>query len=137
MTASKDWTRRHADPLATKQRWYCWCDAKYKATWGQVIEMRTTGGKLLYAKTECPPAHVLDVRAMHVEQTIAMNVRSATELFDLIPKHLPTASGGILVPNEEAKQWGHDNRFRVIDLATLDAMPFYNCLLYTSDAADE
>ena len=38
---SKLWARRHADPLASQQRYKCtWCSAEYKSWMGVVIEIK-------------------------------------------------------------------------------------------------
>ena len=51
------------DPLAEKQKWYCWQGRKYKANWGQVVEFMTVGGRLMYAHAtespSCCDCHVL------------------------------------------------------------------------------
>ena len=40
VTLSNWWKKKHENPLATGQKWYCpSCDAGYKTRWGVIIEM--------------------------------------------------------------------------------------------------
>ena len=83
MMPSKVWNTKHPDALATGQSWYCWRWRKYLASWGVVIEMMTLSGELLYARADCPPTDVLDIRAMKIESE--MPDATAEEIYNNIP----------------------------------------------------
>jgi hypothetical protein len=44
LICSKDWDRfNQSNPLATGQRWYCKCGARFMTRWGQVVEVQHHG----------------------------------------------------------------------------------------------
>ena len=57
MVISDMWDRRHEDPLAVNQRWYCKiCTAKYKTTLGVICEMVHPRPQIAaYVLAEHPP----------------------------------------------------------------------------------
>ena len=67
VTPSKTWDRKHEDPMAPKQAYYCHVNHKYNASWGQLIEMRTLSGNMLYSWAQIPGCHIQDIRALKIE----------------------------------------------------------------------
>ena len=73
---SKLWPRKdEEDPLAEKQKWYCWQGHKYKASWGQVVEFYTVGKRLLYAYATIPSGNIQDIRAIAIQEKSARRPR--------------------------------------------------------------
>jgi len=66
--SSKVWGLKHADAMAEKQQWYCWCGKKYEPKIGMLVEVMTVGGKFFHCRTDCPPTDILDIRAMKFEK---------------------------------------------------------------------
>ncbi|MFM7987596.1 MAG: hypothetical protein ACKPKO_50605, partial [Candidatus Fonsibacter sp.] len=99
MMPSKLWKRKFPDALATGNYWYCWCNRKYCASWGVVIEMMTLSGELLYVRADCPPTDVLDIRAMKIESE--MPNATAEEIFDKMPI-IPPQHSEMVVPHPMA-----------------------------------
>ena len=68
VTASKEWLRRHKDPAATGQRYYCKaeeCKARYKTAWGTLIEIYDNAKEnYYYMKAPVPDDHVHDILAL-------------------------------------------------------------------------
>ena len=84
---SKLWKRRHADPLASKQRYKCtWCNAKYKTWMGFVIEIKKND-VLYYFKATVPTQDLEDIRASHFERTL--KPATPEQLFHEIPILMP------------------------------------------------
>ena len=86
---SKVWTTKHADPLATKQAWYCnACNRRYKWSWGQLVEMSCPNGEVMYARSFTPPPKdVEDIRALAIERET--NAQSPHELYTSLKSHAP------------------------------------------------
>ena len=76
--------------LATGQCWYCWCNKRFNASFGVVIEMKTLAGKICYCRAEVPPSDVLDVRAMKVERD--MPNATPEEIYERMPVIPPTVT---------------------------------------------
>ncbi len=58
--SSATWARKHQDPLAPKQVWYCRvCGCSYKTTMGVMLEMRR-GDQSFYMKAAFPPDDIQD-----------------------------------------------------------------------------
>jgi hypothetical protein len=109
ITPSKEWGRKHADPLATKQKWYCSCYSKYNCNWGQIVEISrysqlTKQMEKIYLRSDVPPWDGEDVRAMHLEETL--KPKSSRELYDRVKTLRPVANALI----EE-----RDGHMRIID----------------------
>ena len=87
-TNSFAWDRLHADPLATKQRWYCpECGKRYTTTYGVIVELidRTiTPAVAMYSKAEFPPQDIQDLKALCVQQKLRQ-AKSPKELLDSLP----------------------------------------------------
>ena len=85
--ASKDWGKRHSDPLATKQHWHCSCRKVFQAEWGQIVQMsklnpQTMKVEKYYMKSDVPNWNLEDMRAMALEEELAPT--SARELYDKV-----------------------------------------------------
>ena len=52
LTPSKLWRTRHDDLMAGKQRWDCWHLHRYRAFYGQLVELTTLGERLTHAWAE-------------------------------------------------------------------------------------
>jgi hypothetical protein len=120
VTPSKDWARKHADPLATRQKYYCACRAAYNASWGQLVEIsrlnRATGIlERCYVKADVPSWDVEDVRAMHLEESL--KPRSAGELYQAVKRVVPAITD-VVVRDAE----GHT---KVVDEAMWNAIPTF------------
>jgi hypothetical protein len=68
---SKLWNLKiEDDPLAEGQRWYCWQHHRYNSSHGQVVEFRTVGGSLMYARASIPSGTIQDIRAIAIEEKV-------------------------------------------------------------------
>ena len=86
---AKAWDRMKDDPLASKQRWYCHCKARYKTAWGTLVEI-FRDGVACYCLAGLPSPHMKDLKGLLVEQSFK-HVKSAPELYDSIPSIEPLA----------------------------------------------
>ena len=93
---SHKWDRLHDDPIATGQRWYCSCEAKYKTKLGVLIGI-TDGGMAYYALADFLPQSFLDAKFKTVEERFN-NKKTAKELLDALPEICPQAIGSVLTP---------------------------------------
>jgi hypothetical protein len=117
---SKDWKRKHTDPLAPKQRYYCGsgCEARYNASWGQVVEVArvctsTREVERFYMRADVPSWDVEDIRAMELEASLP--VSSAEDLYSRVKRVEPSLNDVIVKDAEGFK--------RVRDPATFNALP--------------
>ena len=113
VTPSKDWDRKFGDPLASKQRWYCHCSAKYKAGWGQLVELKRVNAsgevERSYMKTDVPTWDAEDVRAMFLESTL--DPTTPDELYNNVKRVQPTLSNIVIKSDGHtricsAETWG-------------------------------
>ena len=93
LTVSSHWTRMFEDPLADKQRWYCpECTAKYKASFGYLLEL-VCGGETLYVRAlHHDKICVQDFKAQMVERAHGRGVSMGKALLELIPEVHPVGS---------------------------------------------
>ena len=78
---SSRWNRRHEDPLADKQRWYCpVCSARYKTTNGVLLQM-TQGGQDHWIRATFPDEWAKKTKAavVQAEHPAALNARALLE----------------------------------------------------------
>jgi len=80
---SKLWDRKIPDPMARHQAYYCHQNHKHNASWGQIVEVMTLSGKLLYAWAQVPSCHIQDIRAMKIEKDCPG--MTAEEIFESLP----------------------------------------------------
>ena len=115
---SKDWDRKFEDPLASKQKWYCHCAAKYNANWGQLVKLKRMNAKgeleRFYMKAEVPGWDVEDVRAFY--QWSMMDPSSPMELYNNVRRVVPTASNLIVASGSHHK---------ICNNETWDLLPFF------------
>ena len=68
LTLSAHWQRRHGDPLATGQRWYCpVCQARYKTGSGVLVEF-VGGDCSYYLRADFPPKAIQEVKWASVQR---------------------------------------------------------------------
>ena len=120
----KVWARLHDDPLATGQRWYCHCEARYSTAFGMVLEL-IINGQSHFARAAVPTFSIQDAKAMSVERN-EKAYATAEELYNAIPVVKPMDQGKFLrpMPNKEGfyKLRGED--FNTVPM--LDWLQLYN-----------
>ena len=68
LIVSSRWNRKHDDPLATRQRWYCTvCQAAYKTESGTLVQM-VHEGNTWYCRAECPDHNFKLIKATSVQR---------------------------------------------------------------------
>ena len=87
---AKAWDRVKDDPLATGQRWYCHCKARYRVAWGTLVEIFRDGAAC-YCLANLPSPHMQDVKGLSIEQRFK-HVKNAAELYEAIPRIEPLAA---------------------------------------------
>ena len=95
------WDRRHEDPLAPKQRWYCdTCTARYKTKFGVLCELVHGKSQIAaYALADIPPFDFKDVKTMTIQQRFG-HIKTPQELYATIPKATPLDKGLFLAPTK-------------------------------------
>ena len=97
--SSKTWKTKHADPMASKQKWYCLaCGRKYATAMGQLVELLTPGNQLLWMYADIPNKDVEDIRALALEKEKRDKVSSAADLYSQIASYAPATGHGVLRP---------------------------------------
>jgi hypothetical protein len=110
---SKLWDRAIDDPMAPHQRYYCHCSTRHLAKWGQLIEMRTISGKMLYAWAEVPGGNIQDIRALKIAKECPN--MTADEIFESLPVIPPTVQTGFIDVHPTANRGLDHTRFYKID----------------------
>ena len=87
---AKAWDRMKDDPLASGQRWYCHCKARYKTAWGTLVEI-FRDGVACYCLANLPSPHMQDVKGLLIEQRFK-HVKNAADLYEAIPRIEPLAA---------------------------------------------
>ena len=87
---SKAWTRMKDNPLASGQRWYCHCKARYRVAWGTLVEI-FRDGVACYCLASLPSPNMQDIKGMMIEQRFK-DVKTAKELYEAIPSIEPLAA---------------------------------------------
>jgi hypothetical protein len=89
---SKVWTRKHEDPLASKQNWKCvCCGTNYKTRMGMLIETRLLGNPVpVYALAPCCTHDEKDLKSLILQDKYAGQVLTPEDLYNIIPDHAPT-----------------------------------------------
>ena len=109
MTLSSQWTRRHEDPLAQKQRWYCpACGARYKTTSGVLVEL-VHGGATHHVRADFPPESIQEVKWASVQrshdhattpETLLAAIPDAAPASGVVLQKIPTLPGNWLYNRE-------------------------------------
>ena len=61
------WNKRHDDPNAAGQRWYCpECGARYRSKFGVVCEIIYGPNDVRYFRVECPPFDMKDTKFISI-----------------------------------------------------------------------
>jgi len=128
VTPSKDWDTRGVDAIDAR-RWMCDCNARYKAGWGQIVVVTrfnslTNSLDHLYMRAEVPPWTVEDVRAMHLEDTVATTTDTPQSFYEKIKRVVPSMTDLIV---EAPPAWGTGRKggTKFVDRALLESMPYF------------
>ena len=97
--------------MAEKQKWYCWQGHKYKATWGQVVEFMTVGGRLMYAHATVPCSNIQDMRAIWIESEVGLEA-TAEQIYDRLEIIAPQTSHENIFVHKGAPPAEHGQRQR-------------------------
>jgi hypothetical protein len=96
LVTSKLWPRLHEEIDSTGQRCYCpQCTRRYRAGFGQIVEILTPDATVLYARAALPPKDIEDLRAVDLEKKFH-DVKTPMELWEHIRSYEP-ASGNDIV----------------------------------------
>ena len=91
LTLSAHWQRRHGDPLASGQRWYCpVCSARYKTGSGVLVEF-VGGDASYYLRADFPPKALQEVKWASVQRGHA-NAITPEALLAAIPDAAPASA---------------------------------------------
>ena len=124
---SKLWNLKiEDDPLAEGQRWYCWQHHRYNTSHGQVVEFRTVGGSLMYARASIPSGTIQDIRAIAIEEKVGKDA-TAEEIYDSLEIIAPqTEHENIFVHKEAPKATGNEwQRWFGIDIEFYNKLPIF------------
>ena len=118
---SKKWSTKHADPLASKQTWYCiCCGAGYKTKFGMIIEIEIRN-IFYYVRAQIPPDNLEDTRALYLEETLKPS--SPEDLLSKLSNVTPYKSE-ILRPITKSDVWGSSKTKYDPDAFKIDATAF-------------
>ena len=124
MHLSSQWKRRHANPLAAQQRWYCpCCEARYKTTSGCLVEM-VFKGATHYVRADFPPESIQEVKWAAVQRAYP-EASTPIALLAAIPDAAP-ASGVVLQPIPDHKGSWFYNREALESIPRLDWARLYH-----------
>ena len=120
---SKKWRKKKDDTVeewVPKQKWYCWCHAKYKAPWGQVVCIQTPDGTISYVRAPCPSWDIEDIRAMKTEKTV--DAKSVKDLHNKIRSIEPPEDDIVGLDSEGYHYIKNLEDFQAMPLFTLDEL---------------
>ena len=117
LTLSTEWERLHDDPIATGQRWYCSCGAKYKTKYGVLTEL-IIEKSAYYVMAEFPPQSLCDAKFMAIQEKFK-RVSTAEELLASSPQITPSAIGSVLTPTLKHGEFK-------INKAMFEGLPSFN-----------
>ena len=121
-----DWHRLKDEQEAVGQRWYCKiCTARYKATWGIVVEVVLPKGDVMYCKADCPMGDKQDIKLMAIQERFK-DCKTAEQLLDAIPKVKPVAVGSFLTPVQGKEGHYKMDQAMFADLPELKLDQLYN-----------
>ena len=112
---SAGWRRKFESIYAHKQAWYCLlCGRRYRASGGQLCELKLGGGETSWTMAEVPCKSMEDIRAQAHEQLMGKVPTTADELFRQLKQQLPVVGtiashvqrGDLYDPN--AATWQED-----------------------------
>ena len=107
---SKAWDRMHKDDLAAVgQRWYCDCLARYKTTWGVLVEI-VMQGSYMYCRAGLPPESLKDAKAMQIQKSFA-SYKTPEALLAALPTIEPRDQKTFIKPHPSGRKgfWKFDN----------------------------
>ena len=93
---SKQWSTLHDDHMASPQRWYCSCGARYRTKFGVVCEIVVGPNDVRYCRAECPDYDMKDIKFMTFEEQFGQRDMSPQELCDALPGFQPMNRGVFL-----------------------------------------
>jgi hypothetical protein len=127
------WDRLKNDPLATKQRWYCSCGARYMTKYGVLVEIvGFSGGKrtAMYARAEFPPQDMQDLKCLCVRQMLRPCI-TPEELMSSLPKLKIVATQELF---NETKEGHYKFNGQILDeLPELEWYQLYNLIKEDSE----
>ena len=97
LIVSSQWTRKHDDPCATGQKWYCKiCEAKYKTTSGMMVQM-IYNGQSHFVRASFPTHDLQKIKANCV---LGKNTGATTpaELLRAIPEACAQDEAAAITP---------------------------------------
>ena len=94
---SQKWDRLHADPLQSKQRWYCHCGARYKTKYGVLVEIQVDEARFCYCLAEFPPDSLKDAKSMMIERQYRQ-CSTPQDLLAALPRISPSDKGAVMTP---------------------------------------
>ena len=105
---SKRWRRKHSDPLATGQKWYCnVCGTTYKTRYGMLVEVHLSNGAVFWIRGEFADEYN-DIKHMAAAERHA-EARTPMELYHAIQEITPFMGDGFLRPARPDEVTGGDN----------------------------
>ena len=116
ITVSRQWATKFVDPLASGQKWYCFCGTKYAPRFGVFLELATPQG-VYHCKATIPHDLLWDIQALHCESQIS--AASASELYSKVPS-VPPSTGEVVVPVDPSK-----GQFRLASEAVYQQLPTF------------
>ena len=108
------------------RKWTCpskCCWAKFKAGWGQLVVITRAlpagGLEMLYMRAEVPPWSLEDIRAMHLEETVAKSCDTPESLLSKMARVLPSTNDLVIAkPGEPGMRMFCDRKL-------LESLPFF------------
>jgi hypothetical protein len=127
---NKEWSRQHEDMLAPKQKWKCrCCGSGYKTKFGMVVEIRMVGAGASLSLAPCTDQDDKDLHALILQEQFP-DVKSAEELYELIPTVLPQEST-FLRKAVQSDFWGGGaptdfGVYKLLNFKVLQGLPMWN-----------
>ena len=123
---SKQWNTLHDDHMASGQRWYCMCGARYRPKFGVVVEFVFGPNDVRYCRAEFPDYTLKEIKLMQIEKQFGQTDMSPQEFYDAIPEVQPMDRGAFLqeIPTNPGHYHFDQNMFEGLGAI----MKWYNLL---------
>ena len=119
---SKTWARKHNDPMASRQVYYCHQGHKYATKYGQLVQL-VIAGRSFFMRAEVPDWDIEDIRAINQEEENGWDASTSAEQIFAVAKvasPLECDQSGLLVPIA-----AHDGHFKITNLEVFKSMPMF------------